>query len=205
MTAGMQSNRAGPPPEPLGPIAPPTLWAGDTLAYRATVAVAAFGWFSRGVVPALPLGLAIVVLASGLAAHALSRHGMRDTAGAVLIGAIWGRVRFEVAPRLEAADDRAMVGALLVRLLARAARACAAEPEPQVRVGNGTLEGRTVFFVSDNGPGPAAAPPGGDEAAAALRELVLATAHAIAASHGGELALQAAPGSGTMAVFSLPG
>ena len=118
------------------------------------------------------------------------------------------QVNFEVDPGLRAFGDREMVQALLRRLAERAARACLGEPEPCVHVGAGSLDGRLRFFVNDNGPalnetrraqllqpfGQGAAEP--DTAAACARLIV--------ECHGGEFAVDSAPGKGTTVYFSLP-
>ena len=117
-------------------------------------------------------------------------------------------VQFEIDPGLHAFGDREMVAALLHRLAARAARACLGEPEPLVHVGAASRDGRLRFFVSDNGQALSAArlaqlvQPFGHSHA--KPDIAVACARLIAECHGGDLAVDSAPGKGTTVYFSLP-
>jgi signal transduction histidine kinase len=117
-------------------------------------------------------------------------------------------VKFDIDPGLRAFGDREMVVALLRRLGERAARACLAEPEPWVHVGAGSREGRLLFFVNDNGRALDAAQlaqltqPFGH--GAARPDTAVACARLIAECHGGDFAVDSAPGKGTTVYFSLP-
>ncbi|HEY6967420.1 MAG TPA: HAMP domain-containing sensor histidine kinase [Burkholderiales bacterium] len=141
--------------------------------------------------------LSLTALAQGIARelHARSR---------------FARVRFDVDPNMQATGDRAQVAALLGHLIKRAAGACLAEPDPGVHVGSGSREGRSVFFVTDNGPGM-------DDAAcerlfrpferAGAQEdtvdIGIVSARRTAERHGGELFVESAPGHGTAYFFTL--
>ena len=121
---------------------------------------------------------------------------------------VHARVKFDIDPGLRAFGDREMVAALLHRLAERAARACVGEPEPWVHVGAGSLDGRLRFFVNDNGPALSEArrtqllQPFGQ--GAAEPDTAVACARLIVECHGGEFAVDSAPGKGTTIYFSLP-
>lgn len=123
-------------------------------------------------------------------------------------------VRFDVAPGLHAEGDQRLLAALLRHLVKRAARACRAEPEPMVQFGSGSLDGRGVFFVRDNGPGMDLArreklfrPFERDGARDGVQDdtvdIGIVSARRIVERHGGELVIESAPGKGTTIFFSL--
>ena len=127
-------------------------------------------------------------------------------------GREFARVRFDIDAGLHAEGDRRLLAALLRHLVKRAARACQTEPEPLVHVGGGSLEGRSVFFVRDNGPGMDAArreklfrpfERGGAEDDTV--DIGIVSARRIVERHGGELIVDSLPGQGTTIFFSLPG
>jgi signal transduction histidine kinase len=119
------------------------------------------------------------------------------------------RVAIRIDAGLQATGDRNLVAMLFEQLIARACRACQGEREAAVHVGGGSLGGRPVFFVRDNGPALDAAQraallePFGPGAAAP--DLPVLLARAIAERHGGDLDSDAAPGNETTFFFSLPG
>lgn len=114
----------------------------------------------------------------------------------------FAQVRFNIDAGLKARGDPRLLSALLYRLMARAARACRAESEPEVHVGSGSLDGRAMFFVHDNGSGMDGARLGGLQEAV---ELGIASAQNIVERHGGDLVVDSRPGKGTTVFFSLPG
>lgn len=111
------------------------------------------------------------------------------------------KVAIRIDAGLQARGDRRLVSLLLEHLVLRACGACRGELEAAVHVGGGSLGGRSVFFVRDNGPALDAA------RRAALfgpfGEAVLA--RCIVERHGGELEVDAASGNETTFFFSLPG
>jgi signal transduction histidine kinase len=119
------------------------------------------------------------------------------------------RVAIRIDAGLQAKGDRDLVAMLLEKLIGRACRACRGEREAAVHFGGGSLGGRPVFFVRDNGPAL------GEEqratlfdplgAGAAAPDFSLLLARAIVERHGGELEPDAAPGNETTFFFSLPG
>lgn len=113
----------------------------------------------------------------------------------------FAKVRFEVDPGLKARGDEQLLATLLRGLLGRAARACSGETEPLVHVGSGSLEGRAMFFVHDNGSAKDGARPLGVRDSV---EIGIASAQGIVERHGGELVVDARPGRGTTVYFSLP-
>lgn len=126
-------------------------------------------------------------------------------------GREFARVRFDVVAGLHADGDRQLLAALLRHLVKRAARACQSEPEPLVHVGGGSIEGRAVFFVRDNGPGTDAArreqlfrPFERSSAADDTVDIGIVSARRIVERHGGELIIDSAPGQGTTIFYSLP-
>ena len=120
------------------------------------------------------------------------------------------RVSFDIDVNLRADGDRLLVAALLRHLVKRAANACQREPEPLVRVGGGSRDGRAVFFVRDNGAGMDAArrqkmfrpfePGRGIDDTV---DIGLISARRIVERHGGELLVESAPGGGATYFFSL--
>jgi signal transduction histidine kinase len=134
----------------------------------------------------------------------------REVAGQLRGRSRYARVRFDIGTSLHAQGDRKLVAALLGHLIKRAATACLAELEPVVQVGGGSLEGRAVFYVRDNGPGM-------DEAqrekmfrpferAGTQEDTVdigIVSARRIAERHGGELFVDSAPGKGSTFFFTL--
>ena len=134
----------------------------------------------------------------------------REAAGPQRAGSRYARVRFDIDPGLRTEGDRAQVAALLHHLVKRAAAACHDEAEPLVHVGRGSLEGRAVFFVSDNGQGM-------DEARLELMfrpfergrteddtvDIGIVSARRIAERHGGDLFVESRPGKGTVFFFTL--
>jgi C4-dicarboxylate-specific signal transduction histidine kinase len=99
---------------------------------------------------------------------------------------------------------------MLSHLIKRAASACHAEPEPRLHVGSGSRDGRSVFFVSDNGPGldPADSerlfrPIDRSGAHDDTVDIGIVSARRIAERHGGELLVDSTPGGGTTYFFTL--
>ena len=121
-------------------------------------------------------------------------------------------VRFDIDPGLHAEGDRRQLAALLRHLLRRAARACRAEAGALVHFGSGSLNGRAMFFVHDNGPGMDTArreklfrP---FERHGELDDTVdigIVSARRIVERHGGEFVVDSVPGKGTTIFFSLAG
>jgi len=125
-------------------------------------------------------------------------------------GGRYARVRFDVDANLRAEGDRQLLAALLRHLLKRAAAACQAEPEPLVHVGSGSRDGRSLFFVRDNGQGMDEArlanlfrPFGHARTQDDTMDIGIVSARRIVELHGGELLAESAPGKGTMFLFSL--
>jgi len=133
-----------------------------------------------------------------------------DAIKTLCAGGRYAGVRFDIDANLRAEGDRQMLASLLRHLLKRAAAACQGEPEPLVHVGTGSREGRTLYFVLDNGPGL-------DEAQLAKLfrpfarghseedtvDIGIVSARRIVERHGGELQVDSAPGKGTMYYFTL--
>jgi signal transduction histidine kinase len=131
-------------------------------------------------------------------------------AAALRARARYARVRFEVEPGMRAQADRELVTALFGHLLKRAAIACQAEPEPIVRIGSGSRDGRALYYVSDNGPAL-------DEKAREhlfrpfsrtarpedTVDIGIVSSRRIAERHGGELFVESEPGRGTTYFFTL--
>ncbi len=121
----------------------------------------------------------------------------------------YARIVFDIDGGLRAMADKAQVAALLHHLIKRAASACDAEPEPVVHVGSGSLEGRALFFVRDNGPGMDDAQrarlfrPFGRENMEDTVDVGIVSARRIAERHGGELDIESTPGKGTTFFFTL--
>ena len=120
--------------------------------------------------------------------------------------------RFDIDAGLHAEGDQRLLAALLRHLLKRAARACHAEPNPLVHFGSGSLDGRAMFFVHDNGPGMDAArreklfrPFERDGAQDDTVDIGIVSARRIVERHGGEFVIDSVPGKGTTIFFSLPG
>lgn len=122
----------------------------------------------------------------------------------------FARVRFDIDPGMRAQADREQVAALLGHLLKRAANACQAEPEPHVHVGSGSRDGRSVFFVTDNGPAldddarehlfrPFSRSARADDTV----DIGIVSSRRIAERHGGELFVESAHGHGTTYFFTL--
>jgi signal transduction histidine kinase len=111
------------------------------------------------------------------------------------------QVRVDIDAGLRARGDPRLLALLLQRLLTRAARACRAEPEAVVHFGSGSLDGRAMFFVHDNGSGMDRARP--DDLRQAL-ETGLAGAQNVIERHGGDMVVDFRPGKGTTVFFSLP-
>jgi signal transduction histidine kinase len=110
-------------------------------------------------------------------------------------------VRFNIDAGLKARGDPRLFAAMLRRLLGRAARACRAESEPEVHFGSGSLDGRAMFFVHDNGLGTENVR---QETVQDAVEIGIASAQSIVERHGGELVVESQPGRGTTVFFSLP-
>ena len=134
----------------------------------------------------------------------------REVARALRARSRYARVRFDVDPGLRVNADREQVGAMLGHLIKRAASACLAEPEPLVHVGSGSRDGRSVFFVRDNGPGMDAAeserlfrPFDRGKTQEDTVDIGIVSARRIAERHGGELFVESAPGDGTTYFFTL--
>lgn len=135
----------------------------------------------------------------------------QEAVGQLRAGREFARVRFDVDAGLHVEGDRQLLAALLRHLVKRAARACQSELEPLVRVGGGSLEGRAVFFVRDNGPGMDAArrdklfrPFERGNADDDTVDIGIVSARLIVERHGGELIIDSLPGKGTTIFFSLP-
>jgi len=133
-----------------------------------------------------------------------------EAAGRLRARSRYARVRFDVDAGLRAEGDREQLAALLGHLIKRAATACLGEPDPLVHVGAGSVEGRPVFFVHDNGPGmdeaqrlklfrPFEAGRAEDDTA----DIGIVSARRIAERHGGELSVDSNPGKGTTFFFTL--
>jgi signal transduction histidine kinase len=121
------------------------------------------------------------------------------------------RVRFDVDAGMHAEGDRHSLGLLLRHLVKRAARSCQGEPEPLVHVGGGSVEGRPIFFVRDNGPGMDGAlleklfrPFERGNSEEDTVDIGIVSARRIVERHGGELTIDSKPGAGTTVFFSLP-
>lgn len=125
-----------------------------------------------------------------------------------------GRARFDIDTGMQAQGDRRLLAALLRHLVKRAACACRAESEPQVRIGSGSLEGRAVYFVRDNGPGMKSAQRDKlfrpferngtrDGSQDDTVDIGIVSARRIVERHGGELTIDSQPGRGTTIFFSL--
>lgn len=136
----------------------------------------------------------------------------QEEVGHLRAGGEFTRVRFDVDAGLRADGDRQLLAALLRHLVKRAAQACQSEPEPLVHIGGGSLEGRAVFFVSDNGPGMD--PARRDKLFRAFErhsaaddtvDIGIVSARRIVERHGGELSVESLPGKGTTIFFSVPG
>jgi len=134
----------------------------------------------------------------------------REAAGKPRADGSSAQVRFDIDANLRAEGDRRQVAALLHHLIKRAVTACRAEPEPLVHIGGGSLEGRSVFFVSDNGPGMDEArreqlfrPFEGGRAEEDTVDIGIVSARRIAERHGGDLFVESAPGKGTTFFFTL--
>jgi len=165
---------------------------------RMTAVVGALGEIGRHSEPALQrLPVDLTALAQEAASRLRARSG-------------YARVRFDVDTGLRAEGDRAQVAALLGHLVKRAATACLGEPEPRVHVGAGSLEGRPLFFVHDNGPGmdetqrarlfrPFEAGRREDDSV----DIGIVSARRIAERHGGELIVDSRLGEGTSFCFTL--
>lgn len=122
-----------------------------------------------------------------------------------------GRARFDVDAGMHCQGDRRLLAALMRHLVKRAARACRAESEPEIHVGSGSLEGRAVFFVRDNGPGMKSSqreklfrPFERDGAQDDTVDIGIVSARRIVERHCGELTIESEPGKGTTIFFSLP-
>jgi signal transduction histidine kinase len=141
-----------------------------------------------------PETLDLTALAQQAAERARAEPGLAKTAIRVDAG-------------LQARGDRRLVAMLLERLILRACRACRGEPEAAVHVGGGSLGGRPVFHVRDNGPALGAAQRAAlfEPSGAGAPDLTALVARCIVERHGGELELDAAPGNETTFFFSLPG
>ncbi|HEV2117833.1 MAG TPA: PAS domain S-box protein [Terriglobales bacterium] len=63
------------------------------------------------------------------------------------------RVRFRVTSGLQANGDRRLLGILLQNLLQNAWKFSARNPEPSVELGRAQKEGKTAYYVRDNGVG----------------------------------------------------
>ena len=155
----------------------------------------------------------------------LGRHGLpdlqrapvdlsalaREDAQRLVKEHVLGRARFDIDSGMQAHGDRRLLAALLRHLVKRAARACRAESEPLVHVGSGSLEGRAVFFVRDNGPGMKSLqreklfrPFERDGSQDDTVDIGIVSARRIVERHGGELTIDSQPGKGTTIFFSLP-
>ena len=155
----------------------------------------------------------------------LGRHGLpallrapvdlsalaREEVQQLLLGRDFAHTRFNIDTGLHAEGDRRLLTSLLRHLVKRAAGACRAEPEPQVHVGSGSLEGRAVFFVRDNGPGMKSSqreklfrPFDRDGTRDDTVDIGIVSARRIVERHGGELVIESQPGQGTTIFFSLP-
>jgi signal transduction histidine kinase len=133
-----------------------------------------------------------------------------EVASQLRSGGRFAKVRFDFDNNLQARGDRQLVAALLRHLLKRAAAACQREAEPRVHLGSGSLDGRPLFFVRDNGPGMDTAlrdrlfrPFERGTAEDDTVDIGIVSARRIAERHGGELFIDTAPGKGTTFYFSL--
>lgn len=170
----------------------------------------------RAALEAQPAGsLRELAAVAACSLHSLRREALdltsmaQDSAQRLRREPALARVAIRVDAGLHATGDRALVALLLDHLVGRACRACRGERDAAVHVGGGSLGGRPVFFVRDNGPSldarqrAALFEPFG--AGGAAPDLSVLLARAIAERHGGELEPDAAAGNETTIFFSLPG
>ncbi|HZZ92040.1 MAG TPA: ATP-binding protein [Usitatibacter sp.] len=124
------------------------------------------------------------------------------------------RVRFDIAPGLEAWADRDLVALALDNLIANAWNYTSGRDEGHVEVGARTIVGQTVLYVRDNGVGFDMAKADRlftpfsrmhEDGRVGSHGIGLACVKRIVQRHGGEIWAEAVPGEGACFHFTLNG